>query len=109
MCADKPQKQELSALSALESSDLTALIERARILDTLDRSLRRCLPKALANQCRLANQTADKLVFQVSNPVWKNKLRLHSQELLEHASALGLHAQGIVIKVNPDFKPSIDK
>ena len=109
MCADKPSNPELSALSALESSDLTALIERAKTLETLDCSLRRCLPEALANQCRLANQTADKLVFQVSNPVWKNKLRLHSQELLEHASALGLHAQGIVIKVNPDFKPSIDK
>ena len=105
MCADKPSNPELSALSALESSDLTALIERAKTLETLDCSLRRCLPEALANQCRLANQTADKLVFQVSNPIWKNKLRLHSQELLEHANALGLHAQAIVIKINPDFNP----
>ena len=109
MCADKPSNSELSALSALENSELTALIERARSLETLDCSLRRCLPEALANQCQLANQTADKLVFQVSNPVWKNKLRLHSQELLEHANALGLHAQEIVIKINPEFSLNIDK
>jgi hypothetical protein len=109
MCTDKPTNPELSALSAIESSDLSALIERAKTLESLDCSLRRCLPEALANQCQLANQTADKLVFQVSNPVWKNKLRLHSQELLEHANALGLHAQEIVIKINPEFSPNIDK
>ena len=105
MGADKPSKPEQSALSAIESSGLTALIERAQSLDSLDCSLRRSLPKALAKQCRLANQSPDKLVFQVSNPVWKNKLRLHSQELLQHANTLGLLAQEIVIKIDPDFKP----
>lgn len=109
MGADKPSNPELSALSAIESSGLTALIERAKTLDTLDCSLRRCLPEALANQCQLANQTADKLVFQVSNPVWKNKLRLHSHELLAHANALGLHAREIVIKINPEFKLQTDR
>lgn len=108
MGADIPSKPEQSALSAIKSSELTALIERAQTLESLDRSLRRCLPKALANHCRLANMTKDKLVFQVSNPVWKNKLRLHSQELLDRAKALGLLAQEVMVKIDPDFKPSDD-
>lgn len=103
MGADKPAKPELTALGALESSGLAALIQRAHSLETLDRDLRRCLPEAVANNCRLANWESGKLVFHVANPVWKGKLRLHSQEILAHANALGLHALEIRIKVDPAF------
>lgn len=103
MGADKPAKPELTALGALESSGLTALIQRAQSMETLDRNLRRHLPEALAKNCRLANCEAGKLVFHVSNAVWKSKLRLHGLELLAHANACGLHAREIRIKIDTAF------
>jgi hypothetical protein len=108
MVSDKPPKPEQTALSALESSGLSALIERAHSMEALDQSLRRNLPEALAKHCRLVVLEPDKLVFHVSNSVWKNKLRLHSQEILAAASALGLHAREIRIKVDPAFKAAED-
>jgi hypothetical protein len=103
MGADKPAKPELTALGALESSGLAALIQRAHSLEALDRDLRRSLPDAVAKNCRLANWESGKLVFHVANPVWKGKLRLHGQEILACANALGLHALEIRIKVDPAF------
>lgn len=108
MASDNPSKPEQSALSALKSSDLSALIQRAHSMVALDQRLRRNLPEALAKQCRLVVSEPDKLVFHVSNSVWKNKLRLHSQEILAVASTLGLHAREIRIKVDPAFKPAED-
>ena len=106
MGADKPTNPEQTALSALNNSGLAALIQQAEQLAELDQSLRRNLPVALAQNCRLAHWDAGKLVFHVSNPVWKNKLRLHSQEILGYARALGLHAQEVRIKVDVGFKPT---
>jgi hypothetical protein len=103
MGADKPAKPELTALGALESSGLSALIQRAHSLEALDQNLRRHLPEALAKNCRLANCESGKLVFHVSNSVWKSKLRLHGLELLAHANACGLHAREIRIKIDPAF------
>jgi len=103
MGADKPAKPELTALGALESSGLSALIQRAHSLEALDQNLRRHLPEALAKNSRLANCESGKLVFHVSNSVWKSKLRLHGLELLAHANACGLHAREIRIKIDPAF------
>ncbi len=103
MGADKPAKPELTALGALESSGLTALIQRAQSMEAMDQNLRRHLPEALAKNCRLANCASGKLVFHVSNSVWKSKLRLYGQELLAHANVCGLHAREIRIKIDPAF------
>jgi hypothetical protein len=87
------------ALEAAADPGLSRLIERARWLDRLDGVLRQNLPVALAEHCRLANVDRDKLVFQVSNPVWKSKLRLHGETLLGAAAALGLEVRTLVVKV----------
>ncbi len=108
MASDKPSKPEQTALSALQSSGMSALIQRAHSMEAIDQSLRRSLPEALAKQCRLVVLEPDKLIFHVSNSVWKNKLRLHSQEILASARALGLHAREIRIKVDPAFKHTED-
>ncbi len=108
MATEKTPNPEQTALSALQSSGLSTLIQRAHSMDAIDQSLRRNLPDALAKQCRLVVLEPDKLVFHVSNSVWKNKLRLHSQEILAATSALGLHAREIRIKVDPAFKPAED-
>ena len=66
------------------------------------------VPPALARQCRLVSWDDNRLVFHAAGPVWKNKLRLHSQEVLAAAQLLGLHARKIRIKVALDFTPNTD-
>jgi hypothetical protein len=78
---------------------LVRLIERAQWLDRLDGELRQNLPAAVAQHCRLANVDRDKLVFQVSGPVWKSKLRLHGDALLGAAAAAGVPVRTLVVKV----------
>jgi len=49
----------------------------------------------------LANVDREKLVFLVNSPVWKNKLRLHGDALLDAAAAAGLTVRLLVVKVVP--------
>jgi hypothetical protein len=79
--------------------DLASVIERAKQLDALDRRLRQSLPPALAGHVRLGNVRDGKLVFLVSSPVWKAKLRLHADALRDAAAAAGLVASGMTVKV----------
>jgi hypothetical protein len=90
------------ALQAV-SGELGPLIQRAQQLGRLDEVLRQTLPPAMANQCRMANVDKDKLVFLVSAPVWKNKLRLMADALLDAAAAAGHPARTLVVKVVPDL------
>jgi hypothetical protein len=97
-----PQQAALppQALEALEGSGLASLVERARWLDALDPVLRQSLPATLADQCRLANLDDKCVVFLVSAPVWKAKLRLHADAVLAAAAAAGLKARTLVVKVS---------
>lgn len=88
------------ALDALEGSGLASLVERAKWLDALDPLLRQNLPATLAGQCKLANVDEKNVVFLVSAPVWKAKLRLHADTLLDAAAAAGLKARTLVVKVS---------
>ena len=91
------------ALEALEGSGLAGVVERARWLDALDPVLRQSLPATLADQCRLANVDDKCVVFLVTAPVWKAKLRLHADAVLAAAAAAGLKARTLVVKVSaPD-------
>jgi hypothetical protein len=105
MGAAAPAKPEQSALAALKGSALTEILLQAETRARLDQELRRNLPSALAKHCRLSTVAGDTLVFLASNPVWKNKLRLHSREILEQARAAGLHAQVLKITVDLSFQP----
>ena len=82
------------------------MIQRAQALGRLDQLLRQGLPAELAGQCRLANVDNDRLVFLVNAPVWKNKLRLMADVLLDGAAAAGYPARTLVVKVVPDFSIS---
>jgi hypothetical protein len=68
-----------AALESAAAGDLGSVIERARMLDALDRRLRQSLPPSLAPHVRLGNVRDGRLVFLVSSPVWKAKLRLHAE------------------------------
>lgn len=91
----------VQALQAANESNLMKLIKRAQQLDQLDQTLRQILPSALAKECRLANISQEKLVYSVSNPVWKSKLRLYGDALLSAAGAAGFQVQALTIKVTP--------
>lgn len=88
-----------AALGSALSGDLNSVIERARMLDALDRRLRQSLPAALAPHVRLGNVRDGKLVFLVTSPVWKAKLRLHADVVRDAAAAAGLQASGMTVKV----------
>jgi hypothetical protein len=94
-------KGPVQALQAANESNLMKLIKRAQQLDQLDQTLRQILPSALAKECRLANISQEKLVYSVSNPVWKSKLRLYGDALISAAGAAGFQVQALTIKVTP--------
>ena len=87
------------ALQAAGEAKFGHLLERARWLEALDQRLRRCLPAALQSHCRLGNVDAGKLVFLVDAPVWNAKLRLHADILLDAATAAGLQAHTLTVRV----------
>lgn len=88
-----------SALSSVLAGDLGSVVERARMLEALDRQLRQSLPAALAPHVRLGNVRDGRLVFLVTSPVWKAKLRLHADALRAAAVAAGLQPTGMTVKV----------
>jgi len=88
-----------AVLSAALSGEAGGLIERAMQLQALDRQLRQSLPEPLASHVRLGNLRHDKLVFLVDAPVWKARLRLHADALLDAARTLGIPAVDIHMKV----------
>lgn len=88
-----------AALASALSGDLGSVIDRARMLDALDRRLRQSLPPALAAQVRLGNVRDGRLVFLASSPTWKAKLRLHADAIRDAAAAAGLAVGGMTVKV----------
>jgi len=88
-----------STLNEALSNGLGGIIERAELINALDRQLRHSLPETLASRCRLANVDADRLVFLVDSPIWKTRLRLHTDDLLAAAATLGLKVRELTIRV----------
>lgn len=88
-----------AVLSAALSGEAGGLIERAMQIQALDRQLRQSLPEPLASHVRLGNLRHGKLVFLVDAPVWKARLRLHADALLDAARAIGIPAVDINVKV----------
>jgi hypothetical protein len=75
-------------------------LRHALKLDALEQQLRPCLPPALAEHCRLANITGDRLIFVVDSPVWNARLRLASTELIEVARSLGLGVNSVTARIS---------
>lgn len=80
-------------------SSSAGLVERALLLQALDRQLRQYLPEDVAGQCSLANVHPDKLVFLTTSSTWKARLRLHESELVAAARQCGLQIDRVVVKV----------
>src|SRR6185436_10118509 len=77
-----------------------ALVERARMLATLDGQLRLSLPEPLRHQCCLADIRAGRVVFLATSPAWAAKLRLMQNLILAQArQALGADIRTFTVKV----------
>ena len=98
MQSDRPTAN-IRPAGLVASAGLGGLVDRARWLDALDRRLRQSLPPPLDRQCRLANVRDDRLVFLVATPVWKSRLRLHTDTLLRAAAEAGLQVRSLTVKV----------
>lgn len=97
------------ALEAAGEAGLGRLIARAQWLAAMDERLRRCLPDSLLPHCRLGNVGAGKLVYLVDTPVWGAKLRQHADALLDAATAAGLQAGALMVKVVPPLRSRSDQ
>jgi len=81
-------------------------LRRALWLDALDQRLRPSLPPALAPHARVANVDGGRLVYVVDAPVWRARLRLVAQDILDAARSLGLDATELVVKTTTHpFQP----
>lgn len=96
--APTPPAGPPTALDALLADAAGDPLRRAQWLDALDRSLRPCLPPALAAHARLANVRDDRLVYLVDHPAWNARLRLAIPALLDAARSLGLGVAGVTIR-----------
>ncbi len=86
--------------AALAELGLTGLVERARELDALDRTLRGALPPNLADRCRLANVDGSRLVFLANSPAVAARLRQLQAEVFRHAAdTAGLRFDKFTVKV----------
>lgn len=90
----------------MAESELGTLVERAQDWDACDQRFRRHLPPALAAQLRLGDAKDGRLVVVVASPAWKARLRMETALLLEAATAAGLQARVVTIKVVPPVAPS---
>jgi hypothetical protein len=88
-------------LQAALSGVVSEAARRGLWLDALEQQLRPCLPPPLADHCRLANVSNDRLVFLVDSPVWRAKLRLAAPELIDLARSFGLAVTEVTAKMNP--------
>jgi len=97
-----PKSRSGGPKAVLAEPALAGLIERAKQLDALDRTLRDALPELLARQCRLANVRGSRLVFLASSSSVAARLRLAQNTLLQSASRiLGRPFDKLTLKVAP--------
>lgn len=98
---ERPKRSQ-QVLEALGDTALRGVVDRAKALARLEASLLGALPVTLRPHCRLANAHAGAVVFLVTSPTWKSRLRLHQETLLRSAQEAGVAANVLTIKVVPD-------
>lgn len=98
-----PQKPlvDLSLAAALSDCSNPALRQALR-LHALARRLHRVLPVSLAPHVRLGNLRSGQLVLFVSTPIWKTRIRLYQQQLLQAAREAGVECHSLDIRVQPE-------
>jgi hypothetical protein len=99
----KPRR--LNYLFAKQSSQLSALIEHAKHLNRLTKTLRELTPEPLSRHIAVGNISAAKLTLIADSPVWLAKLRYYVPEILKpFCNQTGLpQFRDVRFRVNPAF------
>jgi hypothetical protein len=100
------RSKPVSLATALAAPGLASLVERARLLGRLDRSIRSSLPPTLSSHVRVANLRGDCLVMLADSPTWATRLRYLRQSVLDGLwQTHSIRCRVLEVKVQPDLKP----
>jgi hypothetical protein len=101
-----PRYKPVSLSVALASPELASLVERARFLRQLDRTVRASLPETLSQHVQVANLRGDCLVMLADSPTWATRLRYQRQTVLDGLwQGHSIRCRMLEVKVQPDLKP----
>lgn len=101
-----PRSKPVSLSAILASSGLASLVEQARFLRQLDRSILAALPEPLSKHVRVANLRGDSLVMLADSPLWATRLRYQRQTVLDGLwQSHSIRCRLLEVKVQPDLKP----
>ena len=102
-----PSRYKAVSLSvALAAPGLASLVERARFLRQLDRSIRAQLPETLSPHVQVANLRGDCLVMLADSPTWATRLRYLRQTVLDGVwQSHSIRCRLLEVKVQPGLKP----
>jgi hypothetical protein len=96
----------ISLSVALSAPGLASLVERARFLKQLNRSIQAMLPQTLSKHVQVANLRGDCLVMLADSPIWATRLRYQRQAVLDGLwQAHSIRCRLLEVKVQPDLKP----
>jgi hypothetical protein len=99
------RRKPLSIATALSSPGLASLVQRARFLRQLDRSIRASLPETLSRHVQVANLRGDCLVMLADSPTWATRLRYQRQAVLDGLwQAHSIRCRLLEVKVQPDLR-----
>ena len=85
-----------------QSDAVAALLAEIRKRDDLLARVRRRLPPAIEGHCRQATLQAERLTLFVDSPVWVDRLRFLSPQLIEDLGQDGIPVAACRVRVAPD-------
>lgn len=88
----------------LQQSSLSRLVERANQLNAINDVLRKQLPEAFRELCRVVNVSESQLTFETPNAVVRQGLQLQQTSLLAIIQQTFPHIQTLQFNINPDFQ-----
>ena len=84
------------------ADSLQAVFTNCQRLETLNRTVQRCLPAPLNQHCQVANLRDNTLILHADSSAWALKLRYSSRTLLQQLCQHGIKGVNIVeVKVKP--------
>lgn len=98
-------------MRALHGAIPAHILQRVRLLRTLDEALRDCLPAECGVHCRATGLEDGTLYLIADSPVWRARLHFCSSRIISHFSRLGkFSVTRVKIRVGHGLEPpAIDR
>lgn len=81
---------QVSSVLSSEHSVLGPMLDKAQKLENVNHMLWERMGDNLAQHCRVADISSERLVLQASSSAWSARLRFHVPEILTHLQHLGV-------------------